>query len=68
MSSNWALTADPRSAGGGAQNKAFCAPASRLEYLMMHQLQIDRHDYAGRRITRLPRVAQSRHVHRLDRK
>ena len=53
---------------GGAQIKAFCAPVSRLAYLMVHQLQIGRHDYADRRITRLSRVAQSRHVHRLDRK
>lgn len=41
---------------------------SRLAYLMIHQLEIDRHDYVNRRITRLFRVAQSRHVHRLDRK
>jgi hypothetical protein len=31
------LTAAPRSAGGHAQMKAFCAPVIRLEYLMIHQ-------------------------------
>jgi hypothetical protein len=64
----WALTAAPRSAGARAQIKAFCAPASRVAYLMIHQLEINRHYCAGRRITRLSRMAQSRHVHRLDRK
>ena len=44
------------------------ARRSAASHLMIHQLEIGWHDYAGRRITRLPQVAQSRHAHRLARK
>jgi hypothetical protein len=43
------------------------ASASRLAYLMIHQLEIGGHDY-GADASPLSRVAQFRRVHRLDRR
>ena len=40
--------------GGRHAGQAFCPPASRLAYLMIHQLEIGRHDHGGRRSTGCP--------------